>query len=88
MKKWIARIGYILIIVALFFASPLADYLPVELNFLEVMQGLLDENKPTNHNFYKIEPVDTNKNHFFIPILVIGLVLVVIGKLGNKNDSK
>ncbi len=85
MKKWIARIGYMLIIVALFSVSPLVDYLPVDLNLLEVIQGLLDENKSTNHKFSKIESVEININYFFISTLVIGLVLVVIAKFGDKK---
>ena len=88
MKKWIARIGYMLIIVALFSVSPLVDYLPVDLSLLEVMQRLLDENKSTNHKFSKIESVEININYFFISTLVIGLVLVVIAKFGINNDHE
>jgi len=82
MRKWLIRVGYLLIVVAFISVSSLVDFLPVEFSLWDISGWLLGSNKPMEHEFYKAVSTENNINYFFIITFSIGLMLVLLGRFG------
>ena len=65
--------------------SPLTDYLPVEVNFWDIVKNIFNTQEETTNVFYKVVPSESKTNYFFIVTSISGLLLVILGKLWKKN---
>jgi len=74
-SKWLIRTGYAVALVGLFFASPLTDFLPVD---LWASLGQMFKARAGDHTYYRVVP---GEQSYLLPWLLIpaGVAAVLVG---------
>lgn len=77
MIVWMARVGWLSVVLGVLLWTPLADFLPIEL-WVQLQRFLPGTSVPTEHTYLRVVPAPEGSVD---PITVVGAALMVLGLL-------